>query len=132
MAVKGLDHVNILTEDLAATIAFYDGALGMKAGRSPAEQHGYQGTWLYDETGHPGVHVVVKGTLANYGTDHRVGEPTGAVHHVAFRCEGFREAQDRIAALGMTMRVNDGIAGLRQIMLTDPNGITIELNYPAG
>lgn len=131
MPTLGLDHVNILTENLAATIAFYEGVVELKAGRSPAEDFGYQGTWLYDARGHPGVHVVVKGTLANYGEDHVVGAPTNAVHHVAFQCEGFVEAQARIAALGLEMKVNDGIAGLRQIVIVDPNGINVELNYPA-
>ena len=127
----GLDHVNILTEDLAATIAFYESAAELTAGASPAAKFGYQGTWLYDANGHPGVHVVVKGTLRNYGEDHVVGAPTNAVHHVAFRCTGFAEAQVRLAAQGHAIKVNDGIAGLRQIMLTDPNGINVELNYTA-
>jgi catechol 2,3-dioxygenase-like lactoylglutathione lyase family enzyme len=130
MPTSGLDHVNILTEDLDATIAFYEAALELKAGNSPAEAHGCKGAWLYDSSGHPGVHVVLKSTIANYGMDHTVGAPTNAVHHVAFKCSGFQVAQQRIGALGIAMKVNDGIAGLRQIMLTDPNGINIEMNFP--
>ncbi|MEJ6011725.1 VOC family protein [Novosphingobium aquae] len=130
MTALGLDHVNILTEDLPATIAFYNDVLGLISDPTVLAGIGMAGTWLRDPEGRPIVHVVVKdGTRSAYDT-YIVGQPTGAVHHVAFRCRGFDETIARLRDQGLDIAVNDGNYNLRQIVLTDPNGILVEMNFP--
>lgn len=131
MPTSGLDHVNILTDDLEATAAFYAGALELEHRESPGARAG-KGAWMCDASGRAIVHVVVRGSLGDYGAGHEVGLPTNAVHHVAFACTGFAEAKARMERLGLDARVNDGIMGLRQIMLVDPNGINVEMNFADG
>lgn len=130
MPTSALDHVNILTDDLEATVAFYLGALELTRSESPATARGLNGAWLCDAGGNPIVHLVERNASLDFGAGHEPGLPTAAIHHVAFRCTGFAEAQARLAAMGLEHRVNDGYLGLRQIMLTDPNAINVEMNFP--
>lgn len=128
MQVRGLNHINIITGDLAGTIAFYDGVLGMKPQAMPVPIEGFRGSWIVDVNGHPIVHV----------QDHnpaRHGELktglTGALDHIALTCSGFEDIQQRCDALGVPYRVNDRQFGpLRQVFVTDPNGVVLELNFP--
>ena len=129
MHTEAIDHVNILTDDLDATARFYHEVLGLTRGVTPGAARGMQGAWMCDSDGRAIVHVVLRDPDAAFGAGHVPGTPTGAIHHVAFRCTGFAEARERIAALGYAHRVNDGILGLSQIVLPDPNGITVELNF---
>ena len=55
MAVH-LHHVNILAEDLEATVAFYVEAVGLTKGERPA--FGFPGAWLYDGA-RPAVHLTL-------------------------------------------------------------------------
>ena len=129
MTVSAIDHLNILTNDLEATAGFYETVLGLTRGESPAAKMGAQGAWMFDNSGHPLVHIVVKGSLGSYGEEHQPGQPTNAIHHVAFRCAGFAAAKERISALGLEHQINDGTLGLRQITLKDPNAINVEMNF---
>lgn len=129
MPTLGIDHVNVLTDDLDATIAFYEAALELRRGPSPGEAYGYRGAWLHDATGHPVVHLVWNNPDMAYGEGRSPGQSTNAVHHIAFTCQGFVAAQERLRALGLDFSVNDGIAGLRQIVVADPNAINVEMNF---
>lgn len=130
MRTHGIDHVNILTDDLDATVGFYSALLGLARGESPAAAVGMSGAWMRDAEGRAIVHVVLRDPASDYSRGHVPGAPTGAVHHVAFRCEGFAAARERVAALQLDHRINDGRLGLRQIVVSDPNGIRVELNFP--
>lgn len=128
MPTSALDHVNVLTEDLEKTVAFYEAALELTRSENPISATGRQGAWMRDAAGNAIVHVVVKASGWGYEPYH-VGDPTAALHHVAFRCEGFRAAVERLTAMGLEPKVNDGMYGLRQIFVTDPNAINIEMNF---
>jgi hypothetical protein len=63
------------------------------------------------------------------GLDH-VTIVTDQLHHVAFKAQGFADTLARVQAMAAPHRINDlQHAGLRQIMLCDPNNINIELNF---
>jgi len=55
---------------------------------------------------------------------------SGAVDHLAFNAEGFDAMVERLQAEGIAYRQRrvEG-ARLSQLFLTDPNGISIELNF---
>lgn len=133
MQVSALDHVNIITDDLDGTAEFYERVLGLRRGESPAAAMGFKGAWLFDAAGNAIVHLAWKDPARDFGADHVPGAVTGAVHHVAFRCSGFDDAVQRLDALGADYRVSDQARfGVRQIFLSDPNNVNLELNFAEG
>lgn len=130
MQIGGIDHVNILTNDLDATADFYARVLGLTRGESPGTAMGFKGAWMYDARGHPLVHIGLKSPDRDYGADHQPGAVTGAFHHVAFACRDYEAAVERLESAGVTFR-GDGTVrnGVRQLFLTDPNNVNIELNF---
>ena len=49
---------------------------------------------------------------------------------MALNCSGYEEVMERIAAMGLPHEVNEIAAiGFRQIFVTDPNGVVLELNF---
>jgi catechol 2,3-dioxygenase-like lactoylglutathione lyase family enzyme len=128
MPINGLNHVNIITTDLPATVAFYETVLGMEAKELPmALPPGFDGRWIADSHGAPIIH------LQAYNPDRhalRPGEPNGTIDHVALTCGDFDGIKARCEELGVAYRVNDRqVANLRQIFVTDPNGVVLELNF---
>ena len=56
--------------------------------------------------------------------------PTGSIDHVALACDDFAGIVRRCEELGVAHRVNDRKdADLRQVFVTDPNNVTLELNF---
>jgi catechol 2,3-dioxygenase-like lactoylglutathione lyase family enzyme len=130
MTVQGLDHVNIVTDHLDDTVGFYARLLGLERRESAGARMGFTGAWMCDTTGHPIVHLVQRDRTTSYADGHEPGLPTAAVHHVAFKAQGFADTLARVQDMAAPHRVNDmPHAGLRQIFLTDPNNINIELNF---
>jgi catechol 2,3-dioxygenase-like lactoylglutathione lyase family enzyme len=130
MLVKAIDHINILTDDLDGTVSFYEQALGLTRGESPATKMGYRGAWLFDAAGHPLVHLGLKDPERDYGPEHVPGSVTGSLHHVAFACEDFADAKARLDDMGVEYRTTEvADFDFRQIMLKDPNNINLELNF---
>ena len=136
-----LNHVSIRTADLEACRRFYVEVLGLRVG--PRPDFPFPGLWLYGgddpATSQPVVHVIGvdrddPSGLSGY-LGERTGQPvrgSGAVDHVAFAATGLSAMRVRLARLGLAIheRTVPGL-GLRQLFLTDPDGIVVELNYPA-
>jgi catechol 2,3-dioxygenase-like lactoylglutathione lyase family enzyme len=115
---RSLDHVNVCTKDLAATRAFYVDALGLTEGPRPS--FGADGLWLY-AGGAPIVHIVLE-TQAR--------PPRGGIDHFAFAVADFDAALARMTAAGIPYAASDIPDGFgRQAFITDPNGVSVELNW---
>lgn len=132
MGIRRLDHVNIRTPHLEETIAFYTGALGMRAEPVPGMTDISQAAWIMDDGGAAAVHVGRAGSI--YPGEDRVSPPaergSAMVHHVAFECDDHAAMLARLADAGVDHFRNDMIDyGLRQIFTRDPNGVLIELNF---
>jgi len=128
MTVKHLDHINIQTRDMAQTIAFYRDLLGLEAKgaprRDPSERQ-----WLY-AGGRAVIHLNLFGTDNTVPRDVQPGAATGAIHHVAFECEDFDACLAKIGALGLDHGFADlPEISLRQLFVTDPNNVLLELNF---
>ena len=134
-----LNHVSIRTADLEACRRFYVEVLGLRVG--PRPDFPFPGLWLYGgddvATGQPVVHVIGVDPADSSGLSGYLGERpavrgSGAVDHVAFAATGLSAMRVRLARLGLAIheRSVPGL-GLRQLFLTDPDGIVVELNYPA-
>jgi catechol 2,3-dioxygenase-like lactoylglutathione lyase family enzyme len=128
--VKALDHVNIQTTELDRTVLFFAEVLDL----APGEPFPGAGTdrviWMRDATGHPLVHLTLPGATFAEDAQRPLRPDTGALHHVAFECEGHAAMLARLDLLGHAFRCRDipGI-GLRQIFVSEPNGTLLELNF---
>jgi len=130
MQVKGLNHVNIVAADLGKTIAFYESVLGMQAREIPVAPPGFGGRWIYDEDGQPIVHVQ-EYNAERHGPLDDSRKTTGSIDHVALTCVDFDGMVQRCKDMGLDYRVNDRMFGdLRQVFLTDPDNVSLELNFP--
>ena len=122
MTLERLHHVLVLTDDLEATKAFYE-ALGLEVGeRPPLEFPGY---WLCLD-GVPCLHVAertaYKAHAATLGL--QVGD---AVDHVAFAAADYEQVATHLGEAGVGA-VRNAAPGIRQLFLTDPNGVRVEIN----
>lgn len=70
--IKKLDHVNLLTPNLEAMVAFYQHTLNLDVGWRPDFDIG--GAWLYCQD-HPIIHLVDQPDSA--------GKPAGRIEHFA-------------------------------------------------
>ena len=127
-----LDHVNVQTTRLADTVAFYRDVLGLEQ-RDPPGLDPKLVQWMHDEDGHALLHISTVGSLLADGAGWREGAGTGPVHHVALNCRGHDAMVATIEKHGLPYRLNHvQVIDLKQIFVEDPNGVLIELNYPAG
>ena len=126
MALHGLEHVLVLTDDLEATRAFYCDVLGFEVGERPALE--FPGYWLY-LGGAACVHVAERAAYEAHAAGLGLERTAGPVDHVAFAAEGYDGLVARLDAAGIQAVTNDvPAAGVRQLFLDDPNGVRIELN----
>ena len=55
---------------------------------------------------------------------------SGAVDHIAFRCDDYDRMIDRLRDHGLDYRSMDAPEiGLRLLFVNDPSGVTLELNF---
>ena len=122
MSVGLLDHYNVSTRDLAATVRFYEDVLGFVNG--PRPPFDFPGAWLYSE-GHPVLHL---NDISP--TDKPQRPDSGVIDHVAFGSRGFEAMQQHLGKKGVQFRTNVvPNSSRRQIFLQDPNNVLIELNF---
>lgn len=117
--ITGLDHINIRTPDLARTRAFFTEVLGLEVGWRPDFDFG--GTWLY--AGDKDVVHLVEVKRAH------APSRGSALDHFAFAIDDIEDAARRLDAAGLTYEAGEAPnGGIRQIFVTELNGVTIELN----
>jgi len=123
MPVTRMDHFNILTDDLPATLAFYEEHLNLKPGARPPFT--FPGAWLYANGGKgkdPILHVVA-------------GKPKsqlvkGVIDHMAFHGTGLAESVARLKAKGIAYELRKLPAyGTWQLFFFDPNGAKVEIDF---
>ncbi len=133
MRVNALDHVNVQTLDLKATVDFYADVLDLEARDPPPPLDPRLVQWMYDGDGRAIFHLTTPGTLSQDEAVTELSRDTGPVHHVALNCSGHDAMVDRLTSLGLEHRLNHVVAiELKQIFVRDPNGVLLELNYFAG
>jgi catechol 2,3-dioxygenase-like lactoylglutathione lyase family enzyme len=122
ISVGKLDHYNVSTRKLGDTVRFYEDVLGLVNG--PRPPFDFPGAWLYSE-GHPVLHL---NDISP--TDKPQRPDSGVIDHVAFGSRGFEAMKHHLAQKGVEFRINVvPNSTRRQIFLTDPNNVLIELNY---
>ncbi|WP_416877521.1 VOC family protein [Litorimonas sp.] len=130
MQVKSLDHVNIISQDLHGTAKFYADLLQLEVRDGPPPMKHDHAQWLFDVRGRAVIHVNAVGAYQIFEKETSPGETTGALHHVAFDCDGYDDLLDRIISMGLEYKTNAvSSVGLRQVFVYDPNGVLLELNF---
>lgn len=136
-----LNHFSIRTVDLDACERFYCGLLGLKKG--PRPPFPFPGLWLYagetDKYDNAAVHIIGIDRNDPEGLKKYLGDRdetslagSGAVDHVAFFATGLKQTLERLKANGIEGRERTvPVLGLHQVFIDDPNGIVVELNFPA-
>lgn len=132
MPLSELNHYFVRANDLKATRDFYVNVLGFE--QMPRPDFPFPGYWLGVE-GKIQVHMAPHnipnkekyylGTPKNAATDQ-----TGVVDHIAFLATDPQEFVERFQKLGLEFRpryLSD--SQLYQLMIRDPNGLMIELNF---
>jgi len=118
--VRGLDHINIRTADLAATKAVFIDVLGLSEGWRPPFP--FPGAWLY--AGEKDVVHLVQVDTAAESSD------GSSLDHFAFDIDDYDEALRRVESTGLRFRATSTPGtSVKQIFVRDPNGVTIELNW---
>ena len=122
MSIGALDHYNVSTRNLQATVQFYEDVLGFKNGFRP--QFDFPGAWLYSGS-QPVLHL---NDISQ--TDRQQPGDSGVIDHVAFGSRGFEATKQHLNGKGVSYRVNQVPNSTRwQIFLRDPNNVEIELNF---
>jgi catechol 2,3-dioxygenase-like lactoylglutathione lyase family enzyme len=136
-----LNHFSIRTLDLAACEQFYCNALGMRVG--PRPPFPFPGLWLYpaetSDYAQAAVHIIGIDPDDANGLQQYLGErdeaslmSTGSIDHVAFSATGLDSMLARLNEYGIATRERTvPLLGLHQVFVDDPNGVVVELNFPA-
>lgn len=134
MPLTRLDHYSIRTKRLDETRRFYTEVMELSEGARPAFP--FPGAWMY-RGDQAVVHIVgidpddqegLKGYLGDKGS---AENGTGTIDHVAFAATGLEEMHARLRSRNIAWRDRKvPNLGLHQVFVEDPNGVTIELNFP--
>ena len=123
MPITRMDHFNILTDDLPATLAFY--AEHLNLGPGPRPPFSFPGAWLYADGGKgkdPILHVVAgrpKSQLVK-----------GVIDHMAFWGTGLAATVAKLEAKGIDYDLRQLPAyGTWQLFFLDPNGAKVEIDF---
>ena len=142
MPLENLNHVLVMTGDLEATRDFYVDVLGLEDGDRPP--FAFPGHWIYlgeravihvaglrdylDKRDH-GAH---RAPLRAGPRDGVSDTATGSIDHIAFEATGLRDMIARLKKHGISAQHRKvPHLDLHQVFVQDPNGVRIELNYPA-
>ncbi len=130
-AVTGLFHVLVKTNDLAQTLKFYKGILGLREAPRPA--FGNPGAWLAiaNPVGEQIIHIWAGG--AGMGPTGISPYGTATIDHVSLTAVGHEAFRQKFMAAGLPWR-EYMIPGttLWQLFVYDPSGVQIELTFDEG
>ena len=123
MAVAGMNHFTILTDNLDKTLAFYEDHLNLKPGARPPFT--FPGAWLYADGGRgkdPILHIIA-------GIDSK-RLVKGVIDHMAFTGSGLAAAVAKLK----TKKVEYELRrlpeyGTWQLFFFDPNGAKVEIDF---
>jgi catechol 2,3-dioxygenase-like lactoylglutathione lyase family enzyme len=141
MSNLSLNHFSIRSLEIEKTSEFFSKVLGLTVG--PRPEFPFPGVWLYngDESdwANAVLHLIAIDKNDPDGLKKYLGDRdpsslrgSGAVDHIAFFAKGLEEKITLLKSLNIPYRERTvPVLKLHQIFLDDPNGVVIELNYPA-
>jgi hypothetical protein len=120
MSVTRLHHVNICSDDVAASARYYSELLDLEARNAPGDYPAEMVQWMYNEIGQPVIHL--------YKQKREQGS-TGVIHHIALDCVGRDKILERLNRLGSTYQTRQSEDGAI-IFMQDLHGVMLELYFP--
>ncbi|HXX85799.1 MAG TPA: VOC family protein [Casimicrobiaceae bacterium] len=122
MAVTGMNHFTILTDDVEGTTRFYAEFLGLRAG--PRANFNFPGAWLYAGRD-PILHVI--------GGRPKSDLKAGVIDHMAFSGRDLGATLALLKARGIEHECRRQVgSGVWQVFFHDPNGAKVELDFDPG
>ena len=119
MAISGMNHFTVLTDDVPATVGFYRDLIGLAEG--PRPPLGFPGAWLYSG-GLAILHVV--------GGRPKSELRAVVIDHMAFSATGLAALIAALDAKGIKYQCRQQAgSGVWQVFLHDPNGARVELDF---
>ena len=116
MQQLGLHHVSINVSDVAESLAFYTGVLGL-CERTDRPDFPFRGAWL--DVGAQQIHLIEGDVPPNVG------------QHVAIEVDDIDAAVAELRGRSIDVRDVKEVGTGRQTFLSDPSGNMIELHEPA-
>lgn len=120
--ILGMNHFTAVAENPQATLAFYEGLIGLQKG--PRPDLGFDGAWLYAEGPQAILHLYF---------DRPAPTPrTGVIDHMAFTAQDLKTVKARFdaAAYPYTLKQQAG-TGTWQLFCFDPTWARVELDFAA-
>ena len=123
MTVTAVNHFTVLTDNLPATLAFYEEHLNLKPGARPPFT--FPGAWLYADGGkgpHPILHIV-----AGVNKERLV---KGVLDHMAYSGVGLAAAVDKLRKKNIKYELRRlPEYGTWQLFFFDPNNARVEIDF---
>jgi catechol 2,3-dioxygenase-like lactoylglutathione lyase family enzyme len=123
MSVTAVNHFTILTDDLPATLAFYEEHLNLKPGARPPFT--FPGAWLYADGGRgpdPILHII-----AGIEKERLV---KGVLDHMAFSGKGLAGAAAKLKKRNVPYELRRlPEYGTWQLFFFDPNNAKVEIDF---
>ncbi|MSP05442.1 MAG: hypothetical protein EXR05_09465 [Acetobacteraceae bacterium] len=127
MPLHALNHFTICPADLETTKDFYAEVLGLEVGYRPPLN--FPGYWLYS-AGIATVHLI--GFRIGENAAQRKATKTGRLDHIAFACSGLKQIRTKLKKHNISFEERVLPRDRQtQIFMRDPDGIAVELNFPA-
>jgi catechol 2,3-dioxygenase-like lactoylglutathione lyase family enzyme len=119
MAIVGMNHFTVLTDDLDKTRDFYINVLGLQDGYRPPL--GFPGAWLYSG-GQAVLHIIAGRGLP---------EPrSGVIDHMAFSARGLPAVVAKLRERGIEYDLRrQSESRTWQLFCFDPSGARVELDF---
>ncbi len=124
MSVTRVDHFTILTDNLPATLAFYERFVGLVPG--PRPPFTFPGAWLYT----PGGDQAMLHIIAEQPSTRLIA---GVIDHMAFFGADLQKTVARLteAKIEFALRRLPGYETW-QLFFHDPNGAKVEIDFDRG
>ncbi len=116
--IRGVQHVALDVDDLAAALDFYVERLGLTVATTRPEAFGDNGAWLETAVGQ--IHLTVADPFV----------ATTSNQHVAFEVDDIEAAIASLRDAGIEVSDWFDLGAGRQSFLRDPAGNLLELNQP--
>ena len=121
MAVSGMNHFTILTDDLESTLAFYKEHLDFSPGPRPPFE--FPGAWLYAKGGSEAILHVIAGR-------EKKDLVKGVLDHMAFTARDLAGTVAKLKAHGLDYELRKlPTYGTWQLFFMDPNNAKVELDF---
>ncbi len=121
MAVSGMNHFTILTDDLESTLAFYKEHLDFSPGPRPPFK--FPGAWLYAKGCSEAILHVIAGR-------EKKDLVKGVLDHMAFTAQDLAGTVAKLKTHGLDYELRKlPTYGTWQLFFLDPNNAKVELDF---